>query len=396
MAKGHLALLFILGSVTAIQPLSMDMYLPALPTIGRELHASLADTQMTVAIFFVGTGLGQLLFGPISDRFGRRGSALVGLAIYIAATAGCGLAGGIGSMIAFRLLQAVGVCSGQVVSRAMLADLFEPHELARFSSLLTMITLVAPIVAPLLGGFIFVHFGWRPIFLFLAIYGALVTALVAGRLPETRSHEARAVSRRESPQASYMAILRNWPLMRMILISACTSSGFFAYLAGSPHLIIDRFGVPASQFGWYFAANSLGLFVGSHTNRMLLRQVTPQAILRITRWLYLGFALLLLAGATWPVAGKWTVLVPLFLIIAVFPMVMVNSTAVAQGLDRQRAGGVAAVLGAIQGLLGASAIAATSALGDGSPQSLAVTMVTASAVAAALSFAPRRRRAAVS
>ena len=392
IGRTQLILLIVLGSVTAIQPLSRDMYLPGLPAIGRDLHASLAGTQLTVAIFFIGTALGQLLFGPISDRFGRRWPALVGMTLYIASTLGCGLAANIESLVVLRFLQAIGVCAGQVVARAMLADLYEPRELARFSSLLTMITLVAPIFAPLLGGFVLTHFGWRALFVVLALYGLVVASLIAGRMPETRSHAARALSRGESLLAGYVAILGNWPLMRMGLITACASAGFFIYLAGSPHLIIEHYGVPAGLFGVYFAANSVGVFVGSNINRTLLHKRSPDSILMVTCWAYLAFALLLLAGAMWPVAGQWTVLVPLVLIVSVFPTVVINSTAVAQGLDRQRGGAVAAVLGAVQALIGAGSITLAGTLGDGSPTSLALGIVAAAGVTLALFLMPGRRR----
>lgn len=389
----ELVLLIILGLVTAIGPLSRDMYLPGLPSIRQDLHGSLADIQQTVAVFFLGTAFGQLVIGPISDRFGRRWPALLGLALYIAASIGCGLAAGMGTLIAMRLLQAIGVCAGQVVARAMLADMYEPREMARFSSLLTMITLAAPIVAPLVGGVVLTQYGWRSLFVVLAVYGVIVTAMVALRMPETLTHESRSLARSESPLAGYLAILLNWPLMCMGLITATASAGFFVYLAGSPHLIIENFGVPAGQFGIYFAANSVGVFIGSNINRNLLRTRTPEEILRVTGWAYLAFSLLLVAGATWPIAGKWTVLVPLFLIVGVFPMVVINSTVVAQAMDRDRGGAVAAVLGAIQALVGAAAIGLAGKFGDGSPVALAWAIAAAAAVTAALlASAPRTAR----
>ena len=377
-SPGHTAgisLVLLLGAVTALGPFSTDMYLPAIPTMGRQLQASPTAVQMTLAIFAIGSGLGQLVFGPISDRFGRRWPALIGLVLYVLASAGCALAANVESMIAFRLLQALGVCSGQVAARALLADMYAPRELARVSSLLSMITLAAPVIGPLAGGYLFTAFGWRPLFWVLALYGLIVTAACFFRLPETRTLEARALSRGESALASYVAVVRNWPLMQMGLAAACGMCGLFVYIASSAHMLIEHFRVPPEQFGWYFAANSVGLFIGANFNRILLKRREPADILRWTCLIYLATTVLVLGGAYMPQLGKFGVLVPLFLMIATFPAVMGNTQAIAQGYDRQRAGAVAAVLGALSALLGGTAMIISSAVSDGTPRAMAWTMV---------------------
>lgn len=387
-----LALAFMLAAISALGPFSIDMYLPALPAMGRQLQSSPAAIEMTIAVFSIGSGVGQLVFGPLSDRFGRRWPALIGLAVYAAASVGCALAMNVEQLIAARFLQALGVCSGQVVARALLADIFEPRDLARFSALLTMITLVAPIIGPLLGGYIFIAFGWRPLFWVLAAYGVVVTVVCFIRLPETRTVAAQALSRAESTLIAYQAVLRNGPLMQMGLAAAFGSCGMAVYLGSASHLLIGHFGIPPAHFGYYFAANSVGLWIGASLNRSLLKRRDPALILRWGCLVNLGATLFLVAGANLPQLGKFGVLAPLFVMIGSFPTVMGNTGAIAQGYDRDRAGAVAAVLGALVGVLGAAAMAVAAVFGDGTPRAMAWTIAACSALCAALTYASPRPR----
>lgn len=387
-----LALAFLLAAMSALGPFSIDLYLPALPAIGAHLQSSPAAIQMTIAIFSIGSGMGQLAFGPLSDRFGRRWPALIGLALYIAASAGCALAVNVEQLIVARFLQALGVCAGQVVARALLADIFAPRDLARFSSLLTMITLVAPIIGPLLGGYIFTAFGWRPLFWVLAGYGVAVVAVCFFRLPETRTAAARARSRAESALAAYGAVLRNGPLMRMGFAGAFGACGISVYLGSAPHVLIEHFAVPPAQFGYYFASNAVGLWIGASLNRALLKRREPAAILRWGCLIYLGAGVALVAGAHMGWLGKFGVLVPLFVMISSFPTIIGNTTAIAQGYDRARAGAVAAVLGALSGLLGAGAMALAASFSDGTPRSMAWTICAGGAVCVSLFYTGPRFR----
>lgn len=391
--RGMLALAFLLAAISALGPFSIDMYLPALPAMGQQLRSSPAAIQMTIAIFSIGSGLGQLVFGPLSDRFGRRWPAQIGLAVYVAASVGCALAMDVEQLIVARFFQALGVCSGQVVARALLADMFEPRDLARFSSLLTMITLVAPIVGPLLGGYVFSAFGWRPLFWVLAVYGAVVALVCFIRLPETRTAAAQAVSRAESALIAYQTVLRNRPLIRMGLAGAFGVCGISVYLGSASHILIEHFGIRPAHFGYYFAVNSVGLWIGASINRGLLKRREPAAILRRGCLVYLAAGLALVAGAHLPQVGKFGVLVPLFVMIGAFPTIVGNTTAIAQGHDRARAGAVAAVLGAMGGLIGAAAMAIAAALGDGTPRAMAWTIAVCAALCASLCYAGPRPRA---
>jgi DHA1 family bicyclomycin/chloramphenicol resistance-like MFS transporter len=369
--------------VFALGPLSMDMYLPAVPAMGRELASSTANVQLTIAIFILGMGAGQLLFGPLSDRYGRRWPAIAGVCLFLLACVGCAWSASVGWLIAFRLLQGLGVCAGQVVAFAILADLHGPRELARLSSLLAIVSSVAPMLAPLLGGFILVTWNWQAIFWTLAAYGAVVLIAAIALIPETRSPAARAKSLGESPLGSYLAVLRNWPLMRFGLICAFGTSAFATYLANAPGLFIEDFGIPAQQFGWYFAVNVIGLTIASQLNRTLLKTHSPAWMLkRACAAVVLSAAALSVAGMVFSRGrGHWPVIIALFFVVSCFPAIMANAMALAQGEDRPRAGAVAAMVGACCSLIGATAAIISSSLNNGTPLPMALTILVCSGIA---------------
>ena len=385
-------LVAVLAMLSALAPFSMDMYLPAVPSMGSDLAASTASVQMTVAVFIFGIGSGQLLFGPLSDRFGRRAPVLIGVLLYVVATVGCSLASDVGWLIGLRLLQGLGVCAGQVIANAILADLHEPRELARLSSLIVIVSGVAPMIAPLVGGAVLDILGWRAIFLTLAGYGVIVLMAVAWLIPETRSAAAMAQSRRESALKSYLLIVRNGPLMRMALIGGCGTSAFVTYLANAPALYIEQLHIAPRHFGWYFAVNVVGLMAASQGNRLLLTRHRPDKVLRgaVLAAAILS-SLLLVVSLAFP-GERWPLLVALFFVIATFPPIMANSMALAQGHDRSRAGAVAAVVGSFQAIVGAAAATISSAMNDGTAVPIAVTMLSGALMANALVYTARFHR----
>jgi DHA1 family bicyclomycin/chloramphenicol resistance-like MFS transporter len=370
-----------LSMVFALAPLSMDMYLPAVPAMGRELASGTASVQLTIAIFILGMGVGQLLFGPLSDRYGRRGPIIAGVCVFIASCAACAWSANVGWLIAFRLLQGLGVCAGQVVAFAILADLHGPREFARLSSLLAIVSSVAPMIAPLLGGFVLLTWNWQAIFWTLAIYGLVVLITTIVLVPETRSAEARARSLAESPLGSYLAVLGNWPLMRLGLVCAFGTSAFATYLANAPALFIEDFGIPAQQFGWYFAVNVIGLTIASQVNRTLLQGHSPAWMLQRACAALAIFAVALALASYFARANHWPVIAALFFVVSCFPIIMANAMALAQGEDRSRAGAVAAVVGACCSGIGALAAIVSSALNNGTPLPMALTILACAVIA---------------
>lgn len=389
--KPALSFLLILGALTAFAPMSIDMYLPSLPTLAGELDGTAAGAQATVATFFAGMAAGQLLYGPVSDRLGRKGPMLFGVGLYLAATVGCALATSLPMLVGMRLAQALGGCAGVVIARAVVRDRFDHRESARIFSVLMLIMGVAPILAPLAGGFVLSVAGWRTIFWVLFGFAALTGLAVLLGLPETRSEATAVRARSESPLKAYAALLTNRGVVAYTLTGSLATTAMFTYIAASPAIVIQHFGVPASAFGWVFGANAVGIIGASQLNRLLLRRYTPDQVLRASTLAAFVAAAVLLATSTTGFGGLWGVLVPLFFAVAGHGLASPNGAASALAFDPQRAGSLSALFGAVQAGLGALGAAVASALENGTPVPMAAVIALATLGAAvAVRLAPRR------
>jgi DHA1 family bicyclomycin/chloramphenicol resistance-like MFS transporter len=367
----------LLGSLTAMGPLAIDMYLPSLPAIGADLHASAGATQATLSAFLAGMAIGQFLYGPASDRLGRKPPILLGTAIYVAASVVCALATSIEVLIVGRFVQAFGACAGQVVSRAVVRDRFDHTETARMLSLLMLIMGIAPILAPLAGGFLLTLGGWRLIFGFMTLFGVALGAATLWRMKESRSEETAAHARSEHPFRAYLALAKEPRLIGYALAGALNGATLFTYLSASPELIIQTYGIPAQAFGWVFGLNAVGIIGASQMNRRLLRYTTPDRVLARVSLVALGFAVLLALAAYTGIGERWTVLPLLFCLLASYGFMGGNTPAGALNVDPRRAGSISALLGALSFGTGALASALGGLLHDGTPRPMALVMLLA-------------------
>lgn len=364
-------LTLILGALSAFTPLAVDMYLPGLPALERALDTDSGGVQRTLSVFFLGLAIGQLVLGPMSDRYGRRGPLLVGNLLFIGASVACALAPSIDSLIAARFVQAVGACAGMVISRAMVRDLFEPREGARVMSLLMLVTGVAPILAPLLGGYILTVFDWRAIFWLMAGIAAL--AMIAARLwlHETRGPQPDMRLTLGSALRVYANLATTRRYMGYALASGFGLGGLFSYIAASPFVFIDLYHLSPQAFGWVFGINAVGIIGFSQVNRALLRRFTLDEVLIVGLFVMAGAGLLLLVCAAFAIGGIWGVWLPLFLYITSLGAVLPNAGASAMAAEAHRAGSAAALMGTLQFGLGAgtsslvSLLAASPAVGMG-------------------------------
>lgn len=370
MTQSVWRLTLILGALTAFTPLAVDMYLPGLPTLERALATDAGRVQMTLSLFFVGLALGQFVLGPVSDRYGRRIPLLAGNLLFIAASVGCALASEIDSLILWRFVQAVGSCAGLVIGRAMVRDLFEPRETARIFSLLMLVMGVAPILAPLLGGYLLVWFDWHAIFWVLAAFGTAVMLAALVWLPETHSREKAQPLNLGHVLRGYGSLLADRRYMGYTLASSLLMGGMFAYIAGSPFVFIDLFAVPADAYGWIFGINAVGIIGMAQVNRLLLRRFTLDEVLLggIAMATLAGFVLLVAAafgiGGT-GLGGILALWLPLFFYIASLGVVLPNAGASAMAGEAARAGMAAALMGMLQFATGAATSAILSQIHDG-------------------------------
>ena len=370
-------LVILLGALTAMGPLAIDMYLPSLPSIGASLRATPGETQATVSAFLAGMAIGQLFYGPASDRMGRRPPILFGAIVYIAASIACGFATSPALLIGGRFVQALGACAGGVVSRAVVRDRFNHTETARMLSLMMLIMGLAPILAPLLGGALLGLGGWRLNFWFMATFGVAVGVAGLLRLTESRSAETTAHAATETPMQAYLALMREPRVVGYALAGALNGATLFTYIASSPDLLIKTYGIPPSAFGWVFGLNAVGIIGSNQVNRFLLRRRTPDQVLARSSVIAVGVSVLLMIAAATGIGERWSVLPLLFALLATYGFMQGNTMAGALNVDPRRAGAISALMGAVSFGTGSVASAAAGVLHDGTPRPMALVMMVA-------------------
>jgi len=350
--EGRVRLLLVLGMLTAFGPMSIDMYLPALPALARNLGSDAAGVQLTLSAFFIGLSVGQLAYGPLADRIGRRPPLLAGIALFVVASAGCAMAGSLDTLIAWRALQAIGACAGMVISRAVVRDRHAPGEAARVLSLLMLIMGLAPILAPLAGGWVLEHAGWRAIFWVLVVFGLACLVAVLAWLPETRPGPPVRGAHDEAPVAWYR-LLADRRFLRPTLAGALAQAGMFAYISASPFVFIEVYGVPASDYGWLFGSNAVGLIAASQWNRHLLSKGAMEPVLRRAHAANALCGVLLVAVAASGIGGLPLLMVPLFGYIASLGLTFPNSAATSMASFPRQAATASSLFGTIQFALAA-------------------------------------------
>ncbi|MGE0666305.1 MAG: multidrug effflux MFS transporter [Sphingomonadales bacterium] len=365
-------LTLLLGSLTAFGPIAIDMYLPSMPAIAADLATDPASAQQTMSVFLLGMALGQLLYGPISDRVGRRPPLMVGIAVFIVMSIGCAFAKTIGALILMRFLQALGACVGQVLARAVVIDVYDRREAPRIFSLLMLVMGLAPILAPIGGGWILTFADWQAIFLFLALFGVVIGGLVLFRLPESRPEHVAQHARGESPFRGVLSVATNRHIVGYALAGGMGTASMFTYITCVPDLLIEHYGIPAEHFGWFFGVNAAGLIAGSQINRYLLARRTSHDLLKIALWIGLVLAFILLACAATGLGGLPALLAVLFLLITCMGFVLPNGGASAMVIDLKRSGSTSAFTGSSAFALGAAGSAIAGALYDGSPLPMAM------------------------
>lgn len=369
--ESYYRLALVLGALTAIGPLAIDMYLPALPTIAREFSATAASVQASLAAYYIGIAIGQAFYGPLSDRVGRKPALFLGLGIFLVASIGCASATSVPMLVLFRLLQALGGCAPIVVPRAVVRDYFDQHGSVRMLSLLMLVMGLAPILAPLVGGQLLVHFGWRSVFWLLATYAAIWFTLVAFLLPESLPLERRSRHSIGEILITYGSLLRDRVYMGHALAGALIFSGLLAYIAGSPFVFIEIFHVPPERFGLFFGTNALGIIAGSQINRWLATRLDPHRIVRVMLVVASSAGLVLLFDAWSGFGGFPGILVPLFCFISSHGFILPTTTALAMAPHKRVAGSASALLGTLQFVLGSASGSLVGAFANGTAVPLA-------------------------
>ncbi|HEX2010799.1 MAG TPA: multidrug effflux MFS transporter, partial [Roseateles sp.] len=365
-------------------PFAIDMYLPALPAIGQSLGADIGQVQWSLTAFFISIGAGQLLYGPVADMLGRKKPLYFGLALFLLASIGCALATDVNTLIALRFLQGLGAAAGMAIPRAVVRDLHTGTDAARLMSLLMLVFSVSPILAPLAGSAVIALSSWRGVFWAVSVAALVGLAMTALFLKETRSPEQRIGSSFGSALAGYGLLLRDRHFMGLVLIGSFALGGFFVYLANSPFVLIDHYGLTPTQYSLAFALNAVSFigasqFVGALGERYGLAQVVRVAIV--------GACAAMLAMLIYYLGGgdRLAVLIALYLVASAF-MGLVIPTSSVLALDGHGAiaGTASALLGTMQMLMGALMMGLAGLITDGRPLPMVVGMTLGPLIALAL------------
>jgi drug resistance transporter, Bcr/CflA subfamily len=387
------AFTLLLAALTALTALSIDMSLPALPQLQRAFGGAgggAAGVQLTLSLFLVGYGIGQLVCGFLSDRYGRRPVLLGGLALFTVAGFACAFSPSLPVLIGLRLAQGFGASVGPILSRAMVRDRFGgSREAVGVLSQITQVMIIAPLLAPTLGGYLLALWGWPSIFLTLGATGALVGLVCLFRLPETLPAGATAPAGDAAPteraalslRAGLAAVFAHPATLRHTLAIAFASAGMFAYISASPFVLMEVYGVSERHFGYYFALTAAALLVGATLNRILVRQgASSRSLLRAGTWIVAaaGVAIAVLVGLR--LGGMAGVIGPMMLYLFGQGLLQPNATALAMAPHARTAGAVSSVMGGTQTLGGALAAAAVGAFYNQTAVSVAATVATLAAL----------------
>jgi DHA1 family bicyclomycin/chloramphenicol resistance-like MFS transporter len=350
--------ILILGALSTIGPFAIDMYLPGFPAIADDLGTTVDSVSYSLSSFFFGICFGQLICGPLLDRFGRKIPLYVGLAIFILASIACALTTSIESLILFRLFQALGGCVGMVAPRAIVRDMFPVEENAKIFSLLILILGVSPILAPTVGSYVISEFGWNFVFVVLAVVTTMILGAVIFWLPESRQPDSTFSLRPRPILNSFVYVLKTPQFYTNALAGGVASAGLFAYLAGSPFVFMKLFGVTEQQYGGIFALIASGLIASSQLNTLLLRKFSSAQLMKSVLTFQVAAGAVLFTGTAFDVLGLYGTIFMIFLFLGCQGFTFPNSAALSMAPFSKEAGSASALMGALQMGLGALASAA--------------------------------------
>ena len=368
--------ILLLGFMAALPAFSTDMYLPSLPDVARDLHTSATAAQLTMTAMMMGGAVGQLVIGPVSDRFGRRRPVLVGIALHILMSALCAVGPTIGLLIGLRAAQGFFNAAATVVATAVIRDRFVGADAAKLMSRLMLVIGASPLFAPSIGGFIAGAWGWRAVFWALALFGAVLWVVVLLKLPETLPVERRRVGGLRVAGAGYLALLRDRHFVGLALLPGLTFAVVMSYVVGSPFVLRDGYGLTETQFALIFAVNGLGLVGGAQVNAALVHRIAPLRIMRFAQVAIVALSGVLVVLGVTGAGGLPMLLVLLFLTVSFVNLVGPNANALALTRHGEVAGTAAAVSGSLQAFIG-GAVTPLSGLLGGDAKAMTSVMVTA-------------------
>ncbi len=378
-------LILLLGALAACGPLSIDMYLPSLPALALAFGTTAAAAQITLTSFMLGFSLGMLVYGPLSDAYGRRPVLLGGVMLYAVASAGCAASYSIDSLVLLRFLQALGAGSASVLARAIARDAHAPHDAARVLSMLAIVTSIGPLLAPLIGGQLLLLGGWRAVFVTLTLFGIGCAITTYLRVPETWPKEKRASSALGRSFAAYGRLLSDPVAWGHMLCGGMAFASMFAYITATPFVYIDYFHVKPQHYGFFFGLNIIGIIGWNVLNTRLVRRVGSLKLISVASFVSVIAAIATAFACLTGLGGLWSIVACLFFVVGVVGLLSANCTTDLMHRYPHNAGAAAAVFGAVQLALGALSSLAIGLFHDGTPHGLGIVI----AITGVLTFVGR-------
>ena len=346
--KENFLTILILGSLCTISPLSIDMYLPGFPEIARDLKTGIPEVQWTLTSYLIGISIGQLFYGPLLDKYGRKKPLYLGLILYILSSIACAYTASVDHFIMLRFLQAIGGCVGMVAAQALVRDIFPTNKVAQALSLLTLVIAVSPMIAPTLGGYITVHFGWKMIFLVLAGITAVIMLGVRFYLPAGADPDPSVSLRPERVIKNYRLVMKNRQFLVYMLVGGIAGAAPFAYITGSADVFMNLYGISEKSYGWIFAILASAMIGSTQLNHLLLRKFTSEQIINVSLTYQCVVGLLMLLGVWFQWLNIYGLVTLLFIFLTGHGLNTPNTAALSLEPFSKNAGSAAAMMGFVR------------------------------------------------
>jgi DHA1 family bicyclomycin/chloramphenicol resistance-like MFS transporter len=363
--QNKLHLILILGLMAAIGPFSIDMYLPAFPEIATSLHTSVSSVMLSLSSFFIGISVGQLVYGPLLERFGRKKPLYVGLIIYALASIACATTLSVNGLIVYRLFQALGGCVGMVASRAMVRDLFDVKDNAKIFSTLMLVVAVSPIIAPTLGGYVTAYLGWRYIFGVLIVVITIILAGVYFLLPESKQPDPNFSLKPAAILNSFATIIKHPQFATYTFTGALANAGLYTYISGSPYVFMVLYKVSEKHYGWIFAIIAAGLIGATQLNRLFLKKYTSPQVIRRAIYIQSTVGITLACTSLLGLHELYLTIALIFAFLCCQGFIFPNASALSMAPFGHNAGSASALMGFLQMSVGALMSALVSLLQNG-------------------------------
>lgn len=350
--KENFVLILILGALCTISPFSIDMYLPGFPAIAENLNTSISNVQLSLTAYLVGIAIGQLFYGPLLDKYGRKKPLYAGLVIYILTSMACAYTFSVDHLIIMRFLQAIGGCVGMVAAQALVRDLFPSNRTAQVLSLLTLVIAVSPMVAPTVGGYVTAHFGWQMVFFVLAAITLLILVGIKWYLPGGALPDATISLRPRKVVQNYLMVLRNRQFFVYMLVGGIAGAAPFAYIAGSADVFMNRYGISETGYGWIFALLATAMIGSTQMNHILLRKFTSEQIIKVSLLYQSVVGLIMIVGVWMQWLDVYSLICLMFIFLTGHGLNSPNTAALSLEPFSKNAGSASAMMGSVRMAMG--------------------------------------------